>query len=50
MNKRLIKISQLIDFLGTDLLKIEGEENVPYIDNIPDPAHVVDTSLDWVNQ
>lgn len=49
MNKKRVEISQLLDFLGDDLLKIEGEGQSAYIDNIPDPAHVEETSLDWVN-
>ena len=49
MNNKSVKISQLINFLGDDLMKIEGGELNMYIDNIPDPFHVNETSLDWVN-
>lgn len=49
MNKKRVEISQLVDFLGSDLLRVEGNCNNTYIDNIPDPAHVEETSLDWVN-
>ena len=44
-----VEISQLIDFLGSELLRVEGCYSGAYIDNIPDPGHIVDTSLDWVN-
>lgn len=49
MNKKRIEISQLIDFLGTELIRVEGNNISAYIDNIPDPAHVEESSLDWVN-
>lgn len=49
MNKKRVEISQLVEFLGADLLKVEGKGNATYIDNIPDPSHVEETSLDWVN-
>lgn len=44
-----VEISDLVAFLGSDLLRIIGKDNDAYIDNISDPSHVVETSLDWVN-
>ena len=49
MNKKRIEISQLISFLGTELIRVEGDSSFAYIDNIPDPAHVEESSLDWIN-
>lgn len=49
MNKKRVEISQLVEFLGNDLLRFDGKGNTTYVDNIPDPAHVTETSLDWVN-
>lgn len=44
-----ILITQLLEFLGKDLIKIEGDITNAFFDNIPDAAHVTETSLDWVN-
>ena len=44
MNKKRIEISQLISFLGTELIRVEGDSSFAYIDNIPDPAHVEESS------
>lgn len=49
MKVKRVEISQLIDFLGSELVRIEGCYSGAYIDNIPDPNHVLGTSLDWVN-
>ena len=49
MKTKRIEISHLIDYLKNDLLKIEGPYSDSYIDCIPDPTHVTETSLDWVN-
>lgn len=49
MDNKRIEISHLIEFLGNDLLRFDGKGNAAYVDNIPDPAHVTETSLDWVN-
>lgn len=50
MKTKRIEISQIIDFLGGDLIRIDGYRENAYIDNIPDVAHVNNTSLDWVNE
>lgn len=49
MNKKRVEISQIIDFLGKDLLRIDGDGDATYVDSISDPAHVAESSLDWVN-
>lgn len=49
MKAKRVEISKLMEFLGSDLKKVEGCGSASYIDNIPDPAHVTETSLDWVN-
>lgn len=49
MKIRRIEISQLINFLGSSLIKVEGPIESVYIDNITDIHNVNSTSLDWVN-
>lgn len=49
MKKKKISIVDLIDFLGKDLLNVEGKARNQYIDNISEPEHVEETTLDWVN-
>lgn len=49
MKTKRIELSTIIKFLGDLLLKVEGFHDGIFIDNIPDPSHVLETSLDWVN-
>ena len=49
MKTKRIELSELIEFIGNDLLRVEGSNENTYIDNIPDPTHVIPTSLDWIN-
>lgn len=49
MKTKRIKVSELIDFIGSELLRVDGSRDNSFIDNIPDPSHVLPTSLDWVN-
>lgn len=48
MIKKKIKIEDVANFLGNDLIKAEGPVNGVFIDNIPDASHVCETSLDWI--
>ena len=49
MKKRRIDIEDLLNFLKPYLIKTEGPTDSIYIDNIPDPNNVSNTSLDWIN-
>lgn len=49
MKKNRVEVSQIIEFLAEDLIKIEGNYSGAYIDNIPDSDSVMETSLDWIN-
>lgn len=49
MKRIRVSVKSLIDFLGEELLKTEGMIEGAYVDNIPDPSHVTETSLDWIN-
>lgn len=45
---RKILLTELIEFIGRDLIKIHGDVNDAYIDNLADVAHVNEHTLDWV--
>lgn len=49
MIKKTIKVGELLDFLGTEVLSTYGEWNHLVIDNITDLDRVNETSLDWIN-
>jgi UDP-3-O-[3-hydroxymyristoyl] glucosamine N-acyltransferase len=49
MKTKRIDISQIIDFLDKEVIRVDGPVCNVFIDNIPDPANVSSTSLDWVN-
>ena len=49
MKKIRVELSQIIEFLADDLIRIDGNYFGAYIDNIADPESVNETSLDWVN-
>lgn len=48
MINRKILVTDLIDFIGRDLIKVYGEIKDVYIDNLADVAHVNEHTLDWV--
>ena len=48
MIKKRTKVEEIIAFLGTNLLRVEGPVDGVVIDNIPDATHVDDLSLDWI--
>ncbi len=50
MKKNEVKVSAIIEFLGSDLLGIKGkfDENM-YVDNLADMEHVDEYTLDWIN-
>ena len=44
-----ITIKDLLEFLGDDVIRTEGELSPEmYIDNLADMEHVNETTLDWV--
>ncbi len=49
MIRKNVEIKSIVDFLGENLLRVEGPVDGVGIDNIPDASHVVESSLDWVN-
>ena len=49
MIRKNVEIKSIVDFLGENLLRVEGPVDGVSIDNIPDASHVVESSLDWVN-
>lgn len=44
-----ISVKDILDCLGTQVLKVTGEIESIFIDNLADVAHVNETTLDWVN-
>jgi len=48
MKKRQINIDELISFLGEEVVRIYGDPQGVYIDNLADVEHVNETTLDWI--
>lgn len=44
-----ISVQEIIDCLGTQILKVAGGHEGYYVDNLADADHVNLTTLDWVN-
>lgn len=49
MTKR-IRVTEIIEYLGDELIKVCGLNGDDYVDNLADAAHVTFSSLDWVNK
>ena len=49
MKIKRVEISQIINLLGNEIVRVDGIDFNVFIDNIPDPSCVSDTSLDWIN-
>ena len=49
MKYKRIEVSEIIFFLGDDLISCEGPVQDVYIDNLADADRVVTTTLDWIN-
>ena len=49
MKKRRIELEELLNYLGADVLKVQGEVKGLYVDHLADATHVDETTLDWVN-
>lgn len=48
MKKRQINIDELISFLGEEIVRVYGDIQDVYIDNLADVEHVNETTLDWI--
>ncbi len=48
MKKRQININELISFLDEEVVRIYGDIQGVYIDNLADVEHVNETTLDWI--
>lgn len=48
MKKRQINIDGIINFLGDEVIRIYGDIQGAYIDNLADVEHVNATTLDWI--
>lgn len=44
-----IAISEIIEFLGDKLIRVYGQIDNAFIDNLADSEHVCEHTLDWVN-
>lgn len=48
MIRKKITVSDILTFLDNDVIRVEGETEGVWIDNLCDAAHITCTSLDWV--
>lgn len=48
MKKVKVTVNELMSFLADELIRVEGETEGMYIDNLADMEHVCATTLDWV--
>lgn len=48
MKNAKVKLSELLSFLGDEVIGVYGDTSEAYIDNLADVAHVNETTLDWV--
>lgn len=48
MKKRQINIDELVSFLGEEVVRVYGDIQGVYIDNLADVEHVNETTLDWI--
>lgn len=44
-----INVTEILEYLGNKILRIDGPVKGVYIDNLADAANVKDTTLDWIN-
>lgn len=45
---KAIKVKDILDFLGSTVVSVDGEVNDVYIDNLAELERVNDTTLDWI--
>ena len=46
---RKVFIQEIVDLFKDQIIRVEGDYNDVYVDNLADAEHVNETSLDWVN-
>lgn len=49
MRTKVVTLSEILNLLGDNVLRVEGKQEGVYIDNLADVANVNDTTLDWIN-
>ena len=49
MIKKAVKVKDIVNYLGEEAIRVNGNYDCIEIDNIADVARVTSTSLDWVN-
>lgn len=49
MIRKVLSVSDVISFLGSDIIRIDGPIENRIIDNIADASNITESSLDWVN-
>lgn len=49
MKKRKVDLTQIVEFLGDDLISVLGNTHDAFVDNVADVEHVTETTLDWIN-
>lgn len=49
MIRKELSVSDIVSFLGNDIIRIEGPIENRTIDNIADASNITESSLDWVN-
>lgn len=49
MIKKKILVTDIISFLGDNIIKVEGNPQLVVVDNVADVEHTTESTLDWVN-
>ena len=49
MRTKVVTLSEILNLLGDNVLRVEGKQEGVYIDNLADVANVNETTLDWIN-
>lgn len=49
MFKKKISIAEIVEFLGDDVIRVEGKAANLWIDNLTDAEHTNKTTLDWIS-
>ena len=50
MKKRTVEIKDIISFLGSSVVEVNGPVEGRTVDNLSEPQHTVKTTLDWVKK
>lgn len=49
MERKQVSVTEIVSLLGSQVIKIYGNPDGKYVDNVADLEHVSPTTLDWVN-